>query len=506
MNKNTWILIVLIISKFVIQYFLIGPGYELHRDEFLHLDQGYHPAWGYLSVPPVTSWISFIIMMLGGGVFWVKFFPALFGAITIWIVWKIIQELNGNTFALLMGGLAVMFSVIFRINTLFQPNSLDILMWTLFYFTLIKYIKSENPKWLYCASIVFGFGFLNKYNIVFLVIGLFIPFIFSKYRKLFTNKHLYLSLLCALIIMLPNIIWQYKHNFPVILHMQELADTQLANVDRMDFLKEQVLFFIGSIFVIIAGFVGMFTFQPFRKYQILFWTFLITLFLFIYFKAKGYYAIGLYPVFIAFGSVYLEHLTSVSWKRYIRPVALLCPVLLFLPIINLVFPILSPFEISKRADSFKDMGLLRWEDGEDHSLPQDFADMLGWNELAHKTDSAYEFIKTKGQTFILCDNYGQAGAINYYSKNKEIRAVSFNSDYVSWFDLGSKIENMIMIKEDMNIQEDMPYMQTLFSTITTFDKINNPFARESGTTIYLLTDPKVDINKYLQSELSQKID
>jgi hypothetical protein len=77
------VLIGFIALKFFLQYFLISPEYELHRDEFLHLDQAHHPAWGYRSVPPFTSLISSLIFLLGGGVFWVKFFPALFGALTL---------------------------------------------------------------------------------------------------------------------------------------------------------------------------------------------------------------------------------------------------------------------------------------------------------------------------------------------------------------------------------------------------------------------------------------
>ncbi len=38
------------------------------------------------------------------------------------------------------------------------------------------------------------------------------------------------------------------------------------------------------------------------------------------------------------------------------------------------------------------------------------------------------------ETLVLCDNYGQAGAINYYTKTG-IKATSFNADYIDWFDL-----------------------------------------------------------------------
>src|SRR5436189_4008744 len=108
MSKKTIILLAFIILKFVLQYLLINPEYDLHRDEFLHLDQAKHLAWGYESVPPFTSWISLLILQLGNGVFWVKFFPALFGAITIVVVWKAIDALGGNIFALALGSLGVL--------------------------------------------------------------------------------------------------------------------------------------------------------------------------------------------------------------------------------------------------------------------------------------------------------------------------------------------------------------------------------------------------------------
>ena len=82
-GKKWIILLVLVAIKFFLSYYLIDKGYDLHRDEYLHLDQAKHLAWGYDSVPPVTSWVSVIIFQLGNGIFWVKFFPALFGALTI---------------------------------------------------------------------------------------------------------------------------------------------------------------------------------------------------------------------------------------------------------------------------------------------------------------------------------------------------------------------------------------------------------------------------------------
>lgn len=493
-----------ILLKIALQYALINPVYQLHRDEYLHLDQGQHLAWGYVSVPPVTSWVSYLIHLLGDDVFWVHFFPALFGALTLLVVWKTIEALGGHLFALVLGSVSILFSVLLRINLLYQPNSLDILLWTTLYFTLVRYIKSENPKWLYAAAFTFALGFLNKYNIAFLLVGLLPALLLTPQRKLLTNKHLYLSMGLAFLLILPNLVWQYSHDFPVIHHMNELARTQLVNVQRADFLKEQLLFFLGAIFVLIAAFVSFFAYRPFSQYRVFFWAYVITLATFTYLKAKGYYAIGLYPILIAFGSVYLGYLLQAGWLRYLRPVALILPLLFIFRIVNLVFPTLPPEEIQRHADRYEALGLLRWEDGKNHDLPQDFADMLGWKELAGKVDSASALVAGKGSTFILTDNYGQAGAINFYSKNKDLRAVSLNADYIDWFDLSSKINNLILVQEVSDTDPGREKEKPFFERIRLIGEVQDPYAREKGTRVYLLENAKVDVNKILAQEISER--
>lgn len=500
MSKKIIILLGFILLKFVLQYSLISPEYDLQRDEYLHLDQAHHLAWGYLSVPPATSWISYIILLLGNSVFCVKFFPALFGVLTLLIVWKTIEKLNGNLYALILGATCIIFSSLLRINILYQPNSLDVLCWTAFYYILIQYINTQKPKWFFIGAIVFAFGFLNKYNILFLLIGLLPALLLSKQREILAQKKLYIALAIGLILILPNLLWQYNNHFPVIHHMKELAETQLVNMDRLDFLKKQLLYFIGSFFVLLSSLYALLFYKPFKKYRFFFASIIFTLLVFLYFKAKAYYAIGLYPIYIAFGSVYLSKILKTGWKRYLQPVLIAIPLLFFIPMYNLSFPNKSPEYIIKHPEGYKKLGMLRWEDGKDHHLPQDYADMLGWKELAHKTDSVYATITNPKKTLVLCDNYGQAGAINYYTK-KGIKAVSFNADYVNWFNLDIQYTNLIRVKEyhveDNELAETSPY----FNTSKIAGSITNKNAREYKTTIFVFTDAKTDINKRIIKEI-----
>ena len=503
MTKKTTILLGFILIKFLLQYSLISADYDLQRDEYLHLDQANHLAWGYTSVPPMTSWISCIIQFLGNTEFWVRFFPTLFGALTIVVVWKAIEALKGNLFALILGAICVLLSVLLRLNVLYQPNSLDVLSWTSFYFVLIKFIQTDKSKWLFIGAIILAIGFLNKYNIIFLLIGLLPTILITEQRKVFTRKSFYLSVLLGLILILPNLWWQYTNHFPVFQHLKELSNTQLVNVNRLDFLKAQVLYFIGCLFVIVAALYALLFYEPFKKYRLFFWTMVFTLAVFVYFKAKDYYAMGLYPIYIAFGSVFLEHILTGS-KRYLQPIAIALPIVCFIPMYLYVFPNKSPEYIIAHPKPYKTLGLLHWEDGKDHDLPQDFADMLGWKELANKVDSIYANIPNPNQTLILCDNYGQAGAINYYAKNKHIQAVSFNADYLYWFNLDQKIENVIRVKNATEKDDELKETAPFFETAYLADSITNPFSRSYGTAIFVFKKANVDINERIKKEIQEE--
>lgn len=501
-NKNNFYLLGFILLKFVLQYLLIDLGYDLHRDEYLHLDQAHHLAWGYISVPPVTSWFSYLIYLLGYTEFWVKFFPALFGALTIALVWKTVESLGGNLFALSLAAIGLIFSSLARLNLLFQPNSFDILAWTFVFYTLVKHIQTGRISWLYWMGIGFGFGFLNKYNVAFLAIGLIPALLLVSERKTFKNPHLYGGLGLATLIALPNLVWQWTNGFPVVWHMRMLSKYQLVNVSRMDFLLDQPLFFIGSIFILIASLISFFTYSPFKRYRFLFFALVFTLAVFTYFRAKAYYAIGLYPIFFAFGSVYLSHLLAKGHWRYLKPVCLSIPVGMFALMLPLVYPVSTPDKLKEVYARHPDLQLTRWEDGKNHEIPQDFADMLGWKELAEKVDLAYSKAPADEYTVIICDNYGQAGAINFYTRTKGLQAITMNADYVNWIDLSQNITNVILVRDVTDDVSDREI--SFFEKSEEIGSITDPNAREYGTRVHLLLGSKTDINTILAKEIEEK--
>ena len=310
--NNYWILLALVGVKFILQFVLVNPVYELHRDEFLHLDQAFHPAAGYISVPPFSAWMASLIYLMGGGLFWIRFVPVLFGALTVVCGWLVVEELGGKLLAKILTSILLIFSVYARMNVLFQPNSFDILAWTIVFYFLIKYVRNYNAKWLFLLSVITALGLYNKYTIVFLILGLIVGLLMTEQRSLFTKKIFYYALGLSLLLFLPNIVWQILNHFPVIHHMQALKESQLVNVNRVDFLFDQIKYGVIGIPTLVAFWALLF-YKSFKPYRFVIWTFVIVMILFTTFRAKSYYTLGLYPVLFAFGSVYLEVLFR-KWK------------------------------------------------------------------------------------------------------------------------------------------------------------------------------------------------
>ena len=479
---------------------VVNPVYELHRDEFLHLDQANHLAAGFISVPPLTSWIAFLIKILGGDVFWVRFFPALFGAFTLIVIWLMVEQLKGGLISKILVSTVFIFSVYARLNILFQPNSFDIFAWTCVFYFLIRFINEDRPVWLFLMMISMVLGFYNKYNIAFLLTAIFIAFLATDLRKVFITKYFYLILTVGFILFLPNILWQYNHHFPVILHMKVLKATQLNNIDRIDFLISQLKVMFFSLPLIAAAFIAFLKYPPFKKYQVIGYTFLFTLAIFTFLRAKDYYALGLYPVIFAFGTVFLEKYLSQKFK-VIAPVYIVLNLLVFIGVAKFIFPLLSPAEIAQNKQQFGKMGLLRWEDGKNHELPQDFADMLGWKEMASKALTAYNSLpdSVKRETLVFCDNYGQTGALNFYNRGKMPEAYSVSTDYLFWIPNDLKFKNVLLVGKASDEET-----QKSFEHFTKVAEVENPAARERGTSIFLLMGANEGFSEIFKAEINRR--
>ncbi len=460
-------------------FILSHPAFELHRDEYLYYVQGQHLSFGYLENPPLIGLIAFISSLFGGSFFWIKFWPALFGVFTLVVTLRMVKELGGALFAQSIAALGILFSAYLRIHFLFQPNFLDIFFWSLSAYYLLRFINTEQNKYIFLLALSLTLGWYGKYSILFFIIALLLSLLFTYHRIIFLRKQFWLALFIGCLLILPNLIWQYFHNWPLIHHMKELQETQLQHLSNLDFIKEQILMLFPVAFIWIGGTVWL---LRNKRYRIVAYCYLL-IFLFIMMgSGKGYYTLGAYPMLLAAGGVWAEKISvKKRWLRYAFAGIIL---LLELPFVLLLLPMQKPDAMAafNKKYSIEKIGILKWEDGENHLLQQDFADMLGWKELATKTENFYSRLpgSAKASTIVYCRNYGLAGSTKYYVKNDALRnkIISDNGTFLLWIPDSLRFTNLILLGRDMPDKDDEVFQH--FGQIQIVDSCENPLSRQYG--------------------------
>lgn len=477
---------------------------EYHRDELLYFAQGMHPAAGYNSVPPLTCLIAWLIQNTAGySVFAVRLVPAILGGALIILTAALVKELGGSGYAALLSSVGLMISIFFqRTFFLFQPVHIEVFLWTLIIYIVIRYINSGNEKLLIYLGAACGLALLNKYLAGMLIAGLFLIVPFTRHRIIFSKRNFYIGLLTGFLIFLPNIIWQIYRDFPVFRHFSELYDSQLVHMDMPLFLREQLLMpFIASVFTV-TGIVCLLGSAAMKKYRLLAYLSLFVILGLMLLKGKSYYTLGIFPLLVAAGSTAFGMWIERNWIRITFPVIL---ILLSLPVIPLGIPVFKAagmIEYFERQE--KEYGIdtgRRFEDGSIHSLPQDYADMIGWEELTSVAAKAYDMVKDKKAAFIYGDNYGEASALTVIGKKYGLpEAVCFSESFQYWYpeSFDTEISSVVYVNDD----EPGEDVLSLFSKVTKVGSITNPHAREYGTSVWLLEEPVSSFSSFWNERTS----
>ncbi len=485
----------------VLVHLIFAGNYELHRDEFLYIALGRHLDWGYASVPPLIGFVSWLISKSGLPLDWgIKCVAALAGGFTLFVTLKIVFNLGGRTWALMLAGAAFLFSIAYnRTAWLFQPVVFDVMFWTLTLYYFIVLLRTQNPRHWIPLGLFCGLGMLNKYTMLFLITGMVFTLLINKNRKLIFTQPFLIGGLLSLFLFFPNLVWQIEHDFPVIRHMKQLKVNQLDHVNYSDFILNQFLMNLHALLLWITGLIGglILIKKPSatlsgseRALLAVSILFCFTVGLFLLGGAKAYYTLGLYPALFATGAFIIGNYAHLLIKWTV----LFLMVALSLPLMPLGLPLLKHermISYCKKVVSMGGQNIVKWEDGMVHDLPQDYADMTGWKELTGLVESAYQSLspEEKKSALIYCENYGQAGAVSYYSKQRIPEPVSFSDNFLLWAPDSIQIQTLIYVNDE--IEE----ISTHFEEVVEFGRLTNPFARETGLPVYICRKP-IDFNPF----------
>lgn len=436
----------------IVLYFFSASHYGYFRDELYYLACGRHPAWGYVDQPPLIAWIAWLLQHTIGTSLWaLRLLPALAGAATVVLAGRLAFELGGRRWAISLAALASLAApVLLTLSHLFTMNAFDPVLWTSLALLVVRIAKSGNQRlWIAVGALV-GVALLNKYGIAFWLAALIAAMLLTPLRASFSRPWFWIGSVLAALIAWPNFLWQWRHQFPFLQLMhnvrQEGRDVSLA---PLPFLKTQaeMLGYVAALLVVFALF---FCFsRAGRLYRFLGWAYLIFLAAMMALHAKMYYLLPVYPMMFAAGAVWLESATSEKrwyWTKPALAVAILAVSALYLP---LALPVLS---VPSFLAYEHDLGIQppRFEHNQPGVLPQIYADMFGWPEMAERVAAFYRTLPpdVQRQTAIYAGNYGDGGAIDYFGPRYGLpEAIGGHQNYWIWGPRGYTGASLIILGE-----------------------------------------------------------
>jgi 4-amino-4-deoxy-L-arabinose transferase-like glycosyltransferase len=381
-------------------------------------------AWGYVAWPPITPFLSRVALTLFGlSPIGLRSFAVIAEGIIMVLTGLMIRDLGGSRWAQILGAVTVATSPITIVQGgLFQYETFDYLFWVLLAFTIIRLLKSEDPRWWLAIGAAMGLGMMNKYTIAYLIAGVIVGVVVTRNRHYLKSRWLWIGALLALVIWLPNLIWQFQNHF---ISFQFLASIHSRDVQTgltSSFLIDQISNNrnIIMLFLVITGLYYFFFSPAGRRYRMIGWMFVVPFVLLFLSQGKGYYLGAAYPMLAAGGAVWwgevLNRMANPQKARVWKWVtwSVLC--------VNALLTFALRLPVAP-------LGSAWWNVVSQNNV--EVKSEVGWPQLAQQVANAYNSLPAteRSGAAILAASSGEVGSIDMYGPSYGLPKVisGFNS-------------------------------------------------------------------------------
>lgn len=410
-NKTNNLILLFMAFGAIVFHIIFNGQYGFHRDELDFIMNARQLDWGYVSYPPVTPFFARIgLILFGESLRGLRVLPAIAQGIAMILAGLMARDMGGKRNPQILTAFAVFIAPVSLMGgTVIMYFAFDYLWWVLVAFFIVRLLATENPRYWLGIGAGIGLGMMTKYTMAFWVAGLAVAVLVTSNRKYLRSKWLYIGAALALLIFLPNLIWQIQHDFVAFDHLSFIhtRDVNLGRTD--DFITKQLLEPANpfSLPLWAAG-LGLCLFgASMKRFRVLGWMFVVTFILFLASKGRSYYTGSSYVMLLAAGAVGFENRlgtravkthrlgTGLLWGTQV--LGAFVGIVLMKPIV----PINSPL----------------WE--VTSSVNGEFVEMVGWQDLTAQVADIYRSIpeSEKPGTVILAGNYGEAGAFDLYGES-----------------------------------------------------------------------------------------
>jgi len=502
---TTTIIILAVASLALHAVVLAVTPFGVHRDEFLYFSMGNHLRLWHMDFPPAIAILGkFSQFVFGHTVAAARVLPGIEGTILVVLAALLARKFGGGRFAQGFAALAVLASPMFeRSSTLFQPVVLDQICWTLALFAIASVASARadgrdtRRAWL-AFGIAIGLGLLCKFSIFFLCASVLVAVLITPMRRELLTPWPWIAVLIMLILGSPSIVGQITLHFPVVAQMQVLNATQLQHVTPSEFIGMQLLN-IGpaGIIAAIIGAVAMLAWSPLKTFATVSLSCILAFALLLVLHGKAYYIGPIYPAVIAGGGVVLERMRlrakpyATTIVRWTMVVLMLAYAIVTLPV---AVPILSVASSAEYAARFAGGAALRTNSGNIDKLPQDFADMLGWRAEATALASVYHSLSPaeRREAVIATDNYGEAGAAEFYAREFDLPPVVSSAGSFWFFGPGDRSGSILIT---LGVKESD--LHRYYYSVHEVDELRRPWSvhEERDRPIYVATQPRMTLQQ-----------
>ena len=435
---NTLVLAAIALAA-VALYLAYATGYGYFRDEFYYLACANHLSFGYVDHPPLSIWLLYLQRSLfGDSLFALRLLPAVYAGVLAFVTGRLARELGADLYGQILAAVATVLTPVFMVTMgFYSMNAFDPIIWTLGALVIVRIIRSGNPRLWLLFGLIAGVGLENKHLMLFFGFGVAVGLLLTRERRQLASIWFWAGGALTLALFMPNLVWQIRHGWPTLEFMQ--------NAERFkDYHPPPPVFVLGQIATAgplaaplwLSGLWFYLFSRKGRDLRVLGWTYRAILAVFSWEGAKDYYLAPAYPMLLATGAAAFENWFSGARLRWLRPAYLGVLVASAVAISPLVMPILPPQKL---------VAYLHWvplasvptERGKNKvaMLPQHFADRFSWPEKVRAIASVYDSlsIDDRAHTAILADNYGEAGAIDFFGPRLGLpHAVSTHNTYWIW--------------------------------------------------------------------------
>jgi hypothetical protein len=407
--------------------------YGYFHDELYFIACGNHPAWGYVDHAPLVPWIARLMTSLFGESLFALRLPSLAAmALAVFLAGLLARKLGGGRLGQALACLGMITAPVFlRTGNMLCLPAIEPLFWLLASILVVRIVQEDDPRLWIWVGLVVGLGLLNKHSMAFFGFGLAAGMLLTPLRKHFKSPWLYAGGALALLIILPNLLWQLRNGWPTLHFIMKLKAGVMSGISALQFLAGQLLY-LGPFNALlwIPGLVFLLRSPVGKRYRVLGWTWITVFLLLLATKSKIYYLAPAYGALFAAGGAALENWARKKARRGRTTVLVLLlaggGVLLgpmSLPVLD--FPTTERYVRAITFGAFENIG----------EITEDLKGMFNWDRKVEAVAAAYDSLgpEEKGKALIWAFGYGNAGAVDYFGKKYGLpKAISLSMSYWLW--------------------------------------------------------------------------